>query len=113
MRNLYASTLQHSVLGLCFVFPMSANAAFTCNSTTGPASRVLASQCTQCHGSNTEDLGSYISGNGGDGPQVMHWQLQGYSDEQRCAIANYFSNLTAGSSTGGGGQTLLPPPGDN
>jgi hypothetical protein len=38
----------------------------------------------------------------------MHWQLQGYSDEQRCAIANCYSNPTACASTGGGGggQTL-------
>ena len=104
MRKLYASTLRHFVLGLCFVIPVSANAAFNCNSTTGPASRVLAAQCAQCHGSGGDDLGSYSSlinmrnsTQSGEGPEVMHWQLKGYSDNQLCSIAQFFSTSGAGS----------------
>ena len=57
MRNLNASTLS-SLLGLCLVLPMSANAALTCGSAI-PPSRLLASQCAQCHESGDGDLGSY------------------------------------------------------
>ena len=87
MRKLYASTLRHFVLGLCFILPMSAaNAALPCNNAI-PASRLLASQCAQCHGSGGDDLSSYSSlinmrnsTQSGEGPEVMHWQLKGYSD---------------------------------
>lgn len=106
MRNLYASTLKYSVLGLFLVQPMYAYAV-TCPPGVTPASngRLLAAQCAQCHGSGgNEDLGSYVPATGTEGPQAMQWQLQGYSDAERCAIANYYA--TGFNIVGGG----TPPP---
>lgn len=71
-------------------------------------SRMLASQCAQCHGTDGKAVGDIetLDGKsrdsiysdliemkyGTDRGELMHLQAKGYSDSQLCAISRYFAH---------------------
>ncbi len=73
--------------------------------------RFLASQCAQCHGTNGYAVGD-MDGLAGaefndlydklidikykDDHDIMHYQIQGYRDDQLSRIASYYSGLPEG-----------------
>jgi len=83
--------------------------------------RLLASQCAQCHGTTGNTLGDFDSIAGEsfselydelmemkaeDKNEVMHKQIQGYSEAQIWLIADYYARFSEKTNTGGGGNNI-------
>ena len=81
--------------------------------------RLLASQCAQCHGTTGNTLGGFDSIAGesfqelynellemkaDNDNKIMHKQIKAYTDDQVFFIADYYSRLPSGSNGGGGGD---------
>lgn len=95
-----------SVLSLAVTLSIPAGAALADRATD---SRLLASQCAQCHGTNGVSAGGFDSLAGesireieeelsevltpGESSDIMDHQAQGYNDYQIRLIAEYFSRL--------------------
>jgi sulfide dehydrogenase cytochrome subunit len=98
--------------GLLLSAPMLANAIDPSPETT----RLLASQCAQCHGTTGNTLGDFDSIAGEDfqelldellemkadnDNEVMHKQIKGYTEQQIWFIAEYYANMPADSNNEG------------
>jgi sulfide dehydrogenase cytochrome subunit len=97
---------------LLFSAPIQAEGVVPSTDTT----RLLASQCAQCHGTTGNTLGDFDSIAGEDfqelldellemkaenDNEVMHKQIKGYTDQQIRFIAEYYANLPADSNNDG------------
>jgi cytochrome c553 len=97
---------------LLFSAPIQAEGVVPSTDTT----RLLASQCAQCHGTTGNTLGDFDSIAGEDfqelldellemkaenDNEVMHKQIKGYTDQQIRFIAEYYANLPADSNNEG------------
>jgi sulfide dehydrogenase cytochrome subunit len=110
--SIFPKLLKVLMGGLLLSAPMLANAIDPSPETT----RLLASQCAQCHGTTGNTLGDFDSIAGEDfqelldellemkadnDNEVMHKQIKGYTEQQIWFIADYYANLPADSNNEG------------